>query len=552
MAGSDEERFNVGAHLARQAIARSEQPAVVVPRGRGTGGRREYESLSFAALDALCDRYAHGLQALGVQRGDRVLVLVRQGFELIALVFALFKMGAVPVMIDPGMGREAFLGCVARARPRVMVGVALAHVLRAIFRRPMASVRLAVTVEQHWWLRRPSLQGLPPAPGPFMPAATARDDLAAILFTSGSTGPPKGVEYTHGIFDGQVQAIGRMYGIEPGEVEVPAFPLFSLFSVALGVTCVLPDIDPSKPAQADPAAIVEAIVDHGATAAFGSPAIWVNVARYCADNGVKLPSLRRILTAGAPIPPWLMERYRDILAPGVSLHTPYGATESLPVATISSHEVLESTATQTRQGRGICVGRPVEEVEVRIVAIRDDAIASWQQAECLPAGHVGEVCVRGPMVTRRYVDDEEATRMAKIPHPPSFWHRMGDLGYLDDEGRLWFCGRKAHRVRLASGDTLFSVCCEAPFLDHPKVSRAALVGLGPRGEQRAALVVEPRQGADVQGLEQELLALAEKQDVTRAIEHVLIYPNAFPMDRRHNSKIHRETLAAWAGRQLGA
>ena len=549
------ERFNIGSYLPQQARARPHQRAVVVPQGRDGLGLRTYSHLSFAGLDELCDRYAWGLQALGVRRGDRVLVLVRQGFELIALVFALFKLGAAPVMIDPGMGRGAFLACVARSRPRVMVGIPLAHVLRAIFRRPMESVELAVSTTGHWWLRAPALQDLPAPAEPFTPADTSRDELAAILFTSGSTGPPKGVEYTHGIFDGQVRAIGQMYGIEPGEIEVPAFPLFSLFSVALGVTCVLPDIDPSKPAEADPAAIVEAIVDHGAHAAFGSPAIWVNVARYCTEHDLRLPSLRRILTAGAPIPPWLMERYREILAPGVSLHTPYGATESLPVASIASLDVLERTAPLTRQGRGICVGRPVEEVEVRIIGIEDGAIGSWEQARELATGEVGEVCVRGPMVTRRYADDEEATRMAKIPDPAAgpdaFWHRMGDVGYLDDQGLLWFCGRKAHRVELADGQgTLFSVCCEAPFLDHPAVFRAALVGLGPIGSQVAALVVEPEPGAGREGLEGELLALAAERELTRPIEQVLIYPGAFPVDRRHNSKIHREELASWASRQL--
>ena len=238
-----------------------------------------YAHLTFVQLDALSDAWAHGMAEHGVARGQRVLMLVDQGLQLIALTFALFKLGAVPIMIDPGMGREGFLECVAHARPQAMVGIARAHLAKMLFGKSFKSVERAFTSEPRWWSRGAlALEQIArPERGRFEPAPTDSDELAAILFTSGSTGPAKGVHYTHGIFDAQVRAIGQMYGIEPGEIEVPAFPLFSLFSIALGMTCAIPDIDPTKPAEAAPEAIIEAIVDHGATTAFGSPSIWTRV-----------------------------------------------------------------------------------------------------------------------------------------------------------------------------------------------------------------------------------------------------------------------------------
>lgn len=546
------ERLNVASWLPARAAERPFQRALIQPEGYNRLGKRLYSHLTYVQLDTLCDAYAHGLVNHGVTRGQRVLMLVSQGMELIALTFALFKIGAVPVMIDPGMGREPFLACVAEAAPEAMIGIPRGHFARKVFGKAFRSVERAVITERRWWAGAPALADLADfEAGRFECADTARDELAAILFTSGSTGIPKGVHYTHGIFDGQVRAIGQMYGIEPGEIEVPAFPLFSLFSIALGMSCVIPDMDPTKPAEVNPANIVEAILDHGATTAFGSPAVWERVAPFCLERGIQLPTLRRILTAGAPVNPALMEKYRDILPEHVALHTPYGATECLPVATISSREVLGETSAKTRQGEGLCVGRPVDGMTVRIIGITDDAIDSWGDAEQLPAGEVGEICVTGPVATRAYDNKPEHTRRAKIPDPTrgegAFWHRMGDVGYLDEQGRLWYCGRKAHRVETAEG-TMFSIMCEAIFNVHPAIFRTALVGVGPRGQQRPVILVEPypdqaRPSAD------EILAIAREHEITRPIEDV-IFHDGFPVDRRHNAKIHREELAEWAARQL--
>jgi acyl-CoA synthetase (AMP-forming)/AMP-acid ligase II len=233
--------------------------------------------------------------------------------------------------------------------------------------------------------------------------------------------------------------------------------------------------------------------------------------------------------------------------------TPYGATECLPVATIESREVLEETAARTEEGAGVCVGRPVPEADVSIIDITDAPIASWSDAEPLPAGEIGEIVVRGEQATRRYWDADEHTALAKIPDDegPGFRHRMGDLGYLDEAGRLWFCGRKSQRVR-AAGDTLFTVRCEGVFDAHPDVFRSALVGVTRGGRTEAVVCVELEPHAkrrDPASVRAELRERAKAHPHTAAIETFLVH-EGFPVDIRHNAKIRREELARWAASEL--
>jgi acyl-CoA synthetase (AMP-forming)/AMP-acid ligase II len=322
----------------------------------------------------------------------------------------------------------------------------------------------------------------------------------------------------------------------------------------MGVTTVVPDMDPTRPAKADPRKIVRAIHDWNVTQAFGSPALWNGVGRYCEANDIKLPSLRRVLSAGAPVPPHVLRRMKEAIDPEGDVHTPYGATEALPVASISASEVLGETAARSAQGAGTCVGRRFPGIQWKIIRISDEPIEEIVQAEELPSGEIGELIVRGPVVTSEYVTRREANREHKIQDGEGFWHRMGDVGYLDDQDRFWFCGRKAHRVLTETG-VLFTVPCEAIFNQHPKIYRSALVGVGPRGRQRPVIVVEtwpehrPRTPGERQSLLAELMERGQAQEHTRAIRDFLLHPS-LPVDIRHNAKIFREKLAPWAARQL--
>ncbi len=591
----DAETVNVARHLWAQAAQQPDAPALRIPTGAVAGGAIRYASLTFAELAAEADAWAWRLTRAGVQRGDRVLVLVRPGLPLIAAVFALFKLGAPPIVIDPGMGRKNLLACVQRTQPRVLLGIASAQLASWLFRDAFRSVR------HRLWVSGDPAHRLARGPVPVFPAApTAANDLAAILFTSGSTGAPKGVCYEHGMFEAQVRLVRDTYGIVPGEVDLAVLPVFALFNPALGMTTVVPKLDPSRPAAADPAHLVQAIRQNGVTNSFGSPVIWTKVARHCAERGLTLPGVKRILMAGAPVPPPLFELMRRVF-PGAALHSPYGATEALPVSSISAVEVLGAdrpaqtetgrqetvatggasscfaagTAAETLRGRGTCVGRPVSEMTARVIAIADGPVASLAEARELPRGEVGEIIVRGPVVTEAYDLLPEATARAKIyeaapagaatpggfelpapaPEGAAVWHRMGDAGYLDDEGRLWFCGRLAERVETPHG-ALYPDCVEPIFNQHPRVRRTALLGFGPRGKQVAALAIEcwpdqrPRTDSARRALGRELRALGEAHEHTRVVR-IFYFVDHFPVDVRHNAKIHRLQLARALAGQPG-
>ncbi|MGE0455731.1 MAG: fatty acid CoA ligase family protein [Vicinamibacteria bacterium] len=527
--------MNVARFLSEQAVRGPERPAIVAPDGRG-----RFASLSFAELDRRSDRIAAGLRAHGLEPGTLTLVMVRAGAPLIGLTWALFKHGAVPVLIDPGMGRKAFLRAVADTRPQAFIGIPLAHLARRLFPAAFRGIRRAFVAGPAFPGCGPSLAAVEAAG-----AAAGREtfaarseDLAAVLFTSGSTGPAKGALYTHGNFEAQVELLQRAYSFERGERDLAAFPLFSLFDAAFGMTSVIPELEPSRPGRCDPAKVVAALQSQRCTTAFGSPAIWRRVAPWCLARGIRLPELRRVLIAGASVPPDLVASLHRVIAEDGEVHTPYGATEALPVASIAGREVVGETAALTRKGHGTCVGRPVSGADVRVIEIRDDPIAAWSEALALPPGEVGEICVRGPVVTRDYLNRAEATAAAKIPDGDAVWHRMGDLGRFDGRGRLWFAGRKAERVRGASGP-LFTDLVEGLFASDPRVARCALVGVGPAGSERPVLVVEGRADA----------ALAAEIRARGVVHEVLFHPR-FPVDVRHNAKIHRLTLKAWAEERL--
>ncbi|MEZ5942664.1 MAG: fatty acid CoA ligase family protein [Planctomycetaceae bacterium] len=549
--------MNIAARLTEMATQRPWQRAIVAPDGHDRWGRRKYTQLTFAQLDEESNRLANGFVNSGVQPGQKLVLFVPFSMEFITLTFALFKVGVTIVLIDPGMGRNNVFRCLEEVQPDGFVGIPKVHLGRWLFASRFPKARLNFSVGS--WLPgvTATYHRLREAGPKFTTKEMSATDSAAIIFTSGSTGPPKGVHYEHGMFNAQVDMISRHYGIEAGEVDLPGFPLFGLFNAAMGVTTVIPDMDATKPAFVDPRNIIEAIRDQGVTQAFGSPAFWNRVGRYCEEHGITFPSLKRALSAGGPVPNHVLQRMTKILSrPNADLFTPYGATESLPVASIGARQVLNETASATRQGAGTCVGTVFEGVNVRIIEATSDPIDSIADANELPTGQIGEIIVKSPSVTREYYQRPEATRLAKIPDGAGFWHRIGDVGYLDDAGKLWFCGRKAHIVTTPSA-RMYSVCCEAIYEGHADVFRAALVGVGEAGLQEPVLIVEPEAGrfpetaTDVNRFRQQLLDIGQASELTKSIEKILFH-RAFPVDTRHNVKINREALSEWAGRELTA
>ncbi|UCF93776.1 MAG: AMP-binding protein [Desulfobacterales bacterium] len=543
---------NVASHLRKVARQQPYKRAVVCAAGRDGNGRATYSHLTFRQLDKESDCLAHGLQTAGVTRYTRTILMVQPSLEFFALIFALFKIGAVPVVVDPGMGIRRMVACFKSTRPEAFIGIPLAHLARAVYPQYFRTVKTWITVGRRWFWGGLTLEKIRHTPWDAFPIAnTGRDDMAAILFTTGSTGPAKGAVYTHGNFDAQLIQIKTHIHFASDEVDLSTFPLFALFYPALGITAVMPDMDPTQPARANPERIIEAIINQGVTNMFASPALLNRVGQFGQQRKMKLPSLKRVISAGAPVSAATIERFSTLLCGEAEVHTPYGATEAVPILSITSKEILSETRQLSEQGYGICVGRPINDIVIQIIKISDDPIASWSPNLLIAAGEVGEIVVSGELVSRHYFENTWADSLAKIKEGNRVWHRMGDLGWMDKKGRIWFCGRKSHRVITENG-TLFTIPCEAIFNNHPHIMRSALVGIGSPPKQQPVICIELEKSerlTDKDRLREELLELGAQNELTRSIQTVLFH-RAFPVDIRHNSKIFREKLAVWAEKQL--
>lgn len=520
---------DIGEHFLKTAKRLGAAPALILGE----------ETVSFRELAEEVELLAHGFLRAGTG-GRRVAVLVPPSRDFFAAAFALFRAGSVPVLIDPGIGFKNLKRCLAEAAPEVFIGSPKAHLARFLGRwAPTAFLRVVSGRPTFGLPTLAEIAALGKGRAVALPVLKS-DERAAILFTSGSTGAPKGAVYEHGMFAAQVEMLRAMFDIQEGSVALATFPLFALFDLALGSTVVVPKMDFTRPGSVDPLEIVGPIQRLGVARLFGSPALLDRVGRYGERHGVPLPSVKTVLSAGAPVPARTLARVKKMLEPGAEIFTPYGATEALPVALASASEILGETAAKTAEGAGVCVGRPVAGMEVAVIRVDDGPIRQWSEDLRVPAGTVGEIAVKGPVVTTHYFNRVDATALVKIGDAKGFWHRMGDLGYFDETGRLWFCGRKAHRVKTADGD-LYTVQVEGVFNGHPAVKRTALVGV--RG--RPILCVELEPGTKIGDIPRDLLALGQRHARTKSVKTFLFHPS-FPVDIRHNAKIFREKLAVWA------
>lgn len=544
---------NVGRQLTEAALLWPDQIAVAVQKKRR--GKFEYQTATFRELEDDSTLLAEGMIEMGMKPGMRIVLMVRPGVDFLSLFFGMLKAGLTVILIDPGMGRKNLIRCLSLCNPDGFVALSIVHAVRVLMQRKFPNARFHVTAGRRWFWGGKTLAGLRARTPGLVPLPTTKgSDPAAIIFTTGSTGPPKGVLYRHENFAKQSTEIRDYYDVQPGEIDVAGFPLFVLFNVGMGVTTVLPDMDFTRPASVDPTHFLAAVRDHQATQSFGSPALWNTIARHCEKTGDSLPTVRRILTAGAPVPPHVLERVKGVIHPDGDIHTPYGATESLPVASIAASTVLAETAGATSEGKGTCVGGKFPGMSWKTIAISDEPLANIDDVQEIAPGEIGELMVSGDVVTTAYVTGGDHNEMHKVADGDRIWHRMGDVGYFDDQQRFWFCGRKSHRVTTDQG-VLFTIPVEAIFNNHPAVYRSALVGVGETGQQTPHLVVEPwpehfpKAENDRQKLLDELRQLADENDNAKQVNQIFIR-QSLPVDIRHNSKIFREELRVWVASQL--
>jgi len=534
-----EAKGSVAAYLSQSAEKFPHKPALI------SGAESpQFSPLSFAKLDQKVNQAAHELKGVGICAGDKSLLFVNPGPALIIWAFALFRLGAIPVVIDPGMGIKSFLSCIKRTKPTAMVGICRAFWLRRLLPNSFKSIHKHYVVRNQGTVNEldpvNSVQNFQSQP----------DSLAAIVFTSGSTGSPKGVRYLHQTFDAQIECLRSVFGMQEGEIDLTTLPIFGLFNPALGITSVLPEIDPRKPALAVPEKLVHALRAHNVTTAFASPVIGKKVASACSVSGVQLDKMNRFFLAGAPVPPGLVEELAQFL-PNGRVIVPYGATEALPVSWTDGASIIKSKKS-TLNGNGSLIGKPVPGAEVRILPNSRPPLPDYPEGhKTLEQDEVGEICVSGKMVSEGYDRMPGATCDARFKIGNSEFHRMGDLGYFDKAGDLRFLGRKAECVYTENGP-IETERCEPAINQLLCVNKSALVGLGDSPKQEPCLVVEPnrsimRQRGEM-ALRKEILETCNSLFPEFRISRIF-FEKIMPVDARHNAKIHRLTLSRkWSKR----
>jgi olefin beta-lactone synthetase len=540
--------------LAARSRTHPGRLALAVAR-KGWRQHDRYDEVTFAELEHDVNAYACIFANRGVRRGMRTVLMITPGREFCAAIFALLRLGAPPVLIDPGIGLRNLGRCIQRAMPAAFVGIRKAQVARRMFGWGRDSIRISLTVES---LPRGKSGPADVTPEEFSRCAPpvdppADEGVGAIAFTSGSTGPPKAVVFDHQNFEAQADRVRGLLGPYVTEPHLMTFPSFLLFAPVLGFAAIIPDMDTSKPAAADPSRLIASIEDYQCRSFFASPVLVRRLGSYCRETNRKLTSIERVLSAGAPSEPHALATLAAAIGSGGEIFTVYGATEAFPVSNLSSTEILDETSEKTKSGAGVCVGRPLHGITASIIPIGESPINDWEEIRPLPPYEIGEIAVSGGVVSRRYFNDPDATEYAKIPcrAAGSLYHRMGDAGYVDDLGRLWMCGRKSQRVVTAKR-VYFTVPTEGVFNGHREVSRTALVGVKGGESTIPVLCVElaDRKSAKARRrIGEELHALGARFEHTREIRHFLFH-RSFPVDARHNSKIRREDLSVWAKRRI--
>ncbi|MFH8760940.1 AMP-binding protein [Streptomyces althioticus] len=520
--------------LAERLDGRSDRLALVTCRGGASRAVGRGELLRGV------HRIARDLHDAGVRPGHKAVVMTRDAYDLTAVTYALGALGAIPVLIEP---RAEVSRCLEDVAPDVFVGEALAHLGRRVLRwgRPHVRIPLVTGPVPVPGVRR--LVTAPPGSGSVIPPDLHEpdgDDTALIAFTSGSTGRPKGAEYRLSTVAGQLDALTALIGPRPDDVLLAGFLPVALLGPLLGPVTVVPAVNPLAPARTRPQEVVGPVLEHRATVLLASPAVLTLLARHCVRHGIRLPSVRQVLSFGAPLRVGLAEALRAVVPDDADVRSVYGATECLPVASIGDHE-LRATRTAPPVGHsGTCLGHPLPGMRARIL----DADATG----------AGGIAVGGPTVSPAYHGRPDADAATKSVTDEGLLHRTGDLGRVDDEGRLWFLGREAHLITGVDTDTgaAFTLApedLEATADSTPGVRRTALVGIGTTRRELPVLCVELLPSVARAGALAAVREVVRKHPDGHRVGAFLLHPG-FPTDPRHNSKTDRGRLAGWAARRL--
>lgn len=504
--------------------------------------------ISFGQLWGRVNQVAAGLRGNGILPGDRIIVMVPMSIELYAVLLGIIQVGAVAVFVDPWIGARQVAAFSAFAEPRGYIGVAKAHLLRLLNPR-LRRISLTVTTGRAAfgipartaladWFRLPPDTLIHPA---------ASEEPALITFTSGSSGTPKGANRTHGFLNAQYQALKQEFPVEDTDVDMPMFPVFALANIGNGITTVIPDMDFKTVARVRPAAIIRQLRQFQVTTITASPPFFDRLAHHLDNSRQSLLPFRRFLTGGAPVEDRQLRDWRRVF-PDTAVEVVYGSTEAEPVAHISLEERLRASADKNGC-RGYCAGKPTSLVRTRVIRLdRQPVLCGGGALQALDAGpgETGELIVAGRHVCRDYFNNAEAVRENKIVDADgTVWHRMGDTGYFDAQGRFWLVGRVHSTIWHKTGPVHPQLLEQSVCRADERIAQTAALGM-PRedGTEDVIVIVRLQQHATAAAAQAVSAAVARQLagDGLPPDCHVIISKKAFPMDPRHNSKIDYQLL----------
>jgi acyl-CoA synthetase (AMP-forming)/AMP-acid ligase II len=497
---------------------------VALVEGTAENGR----SITFAQLEDAAADAAALLAANGVRAGDTVLVFQPMSIELYVALNAIFRLGAVAMFVDPSFGRQHIESCCALSPPKALIASMKGHLLRllspAIRRIP---VRFVIGGGVPGAMRWAAANRMLPRPDVESVCTTAP---ALITFTSGSTGTPKAAVRTHGFLAVQYRVLEERLRYGSGEVNLVSLPIVLFANLASGITSVIPAGDLRRPAAISSEPVLEQARALGVTSLIAPPAFMERLAQHSAERGWVVPGVRSMFVGGGPVFPRLLDQMQR-MAPTAEIIAVYGSTEAEPIAEVSHREVRQEDFTAMYSGRGLLAGRPVEQIRLAILPDRwGQPIAPYPmesafEADMLPPGRSGEIVVTGEHVLSGYLQglgDEET----KFRVGTAVWHRTGDAGYLDEQGRLWLLGRCSARIEDQHG-ILYPFAVECAAYRDLSIRRAAAIA----HQGRRLLLVEPyeRSPAPDPCRLRESLAWA-RLDSIRVVRSI-------PVDKRHNTKV---------------
>jgi len=522
--------------LRQVALRVPDRPALIMESG----------AITFGDLWDRVGRAAAGLRRLGLEPGERAIVMIRMSIDLYVGMLALLEMGAVAVFVDPWIGRRQIATFAAFAEPRAWLGTAKSHLLR-IFDPRLRTIPITVTTGWHLgpWPARCSLADLEVGEGLVPSRLEAKvseegihpvspDDPALITFTTGSSGEPKGANRTHRFLLAQRAALAAEFPAEEGDVEMTMFPVFALNNLAAGVPSVVPAMDFRRVDRVDAARVLAQMRQHDVTTCTASPPFFDRLAAEVESRPVERPTLRRLLTGGAPVSDAQLRTWR-LAFPETEILVAYGSTEAEPVAHLTAEERLAAVNPARPQAPGYCAGRPIDRIRAKVARIEAGPItlgaegwAAWE----LPAGEIGELIVSGDHVCRDYYRNPRAVGENKIADGEAVWHRMGDTGSFDAEGRFWLAGRVHSTIRRGGALIHPQLVEQAACGEDPRIRRIAAIGMpDPELGERVVLVVETEE----EGIEGEIAALVAAAGL--AADEIVLASEPLPVDPRHNSKI---------------